>query len=120
MADKTVRDFQFAQDIAPLADAWASANHFGLREVQPDGTRRYQRGNGILTGVMLTSVRQQGKDVHLEAWIHATLVARIGALFLIPADKSIESGGLKGALPRKFAREAVNKLLAQVGQPPIP
>ena len=120
MAEKTIRDFQVAVDVAPLADAWAKDNHFGLREVQPDGTRRYQRGSGILTGIMLTSVRQQGKDVHLEAWIHATLVARISALFLIPANLGIESGGIKGALPRKMARDAVDKLLAQLGQPPIP
>jgi hypothetical protein len=120
MADKTVRDFQVSLDIGPVADAWASGNHFGLREVQPDGTRLYQRGNGILTGSMHTSVRQQGKEVHLEAWIHANLLARACALFLIPTNKSIESGGLVGAIPRNMARDAVNKLLAQVGQPAIP
>jgi hypothetical protein len=32
---------------------------------------------------------------------------------------SIESGGLKGVLPRSMARDSVNKLLAQLGQPPI-
>jgi hypothetical protein len=42
----------------------------------------------------------------------------MGALFLIPADR-IESGGLKVALPRSMARNAVNKLLSELGQPPI-
>ena len=89
------------------------------RGVSPDGTRNYQRGNGFLTGAMPLTVRQAGPAVHLEAWIHATLVARICALFLIPTDMGIESGGVRGILPRNMARDAVNKLLGQLSQPPI-
>jgi hypothetical protein len=119
MADRTTRDFQVGFDVAPYADAWAGATHFSLRSVDPDGTRHYQRGEGILTGSMMTTIRQQGPAVHLETWIHANLLARIGALFLIPANMSVESGGVKGMLPRKMCREAVNKLLAQLGQSQI-
>ncbi len=46
-------------------------------------------------------------------------MGRIGALCLIQADMGIESGGLKVALPRSMARNAVNKLLSELGQPPI-
>jgi hypothetical protein len=119
MAARTVRDFQVGFDVAPLVDAWAQANHYGFRGVLPDGTRSYQRGNGVMTGAMPFTVRQAGTSVHLEACVHSTLLARITALFLIPADMAIESGGMKGMLPRKIARESVNKLLAQLGQPPI-
>ena len=119
MAARTVRDFQVGVDIAPLVDAWAQSHHYGARGVSPDGTRNYQRGNGLLTGAMPLTIRQNGPAVHLEAWIHATLVARICALFLIPTDMSIDSGGLKGVLPRSIARTAVNNLLAQLGQSPI-
>jgi hypothetical protein len=119
MAARTIRDFQVGFDVAPVVDAWAQANHYGFRGVSPDGTRNYQRGNGLLTGAMPLTVRQAGPAVHLEAWIHATLVARIGALFLIPTDMGIESGGVRGILPRNMARDAVNKLLAQLSQPPI-
>jgi hypothetical protein len=119
MADKTVRDFQVGFDIGPLVDAWAAGNHYGFRGISPDGTRNYQRGNGIMTGAMPLTVRQAGPSVHLEAWIHATLVARICAVFLIPANMGIESGGIRGVLPRSMARDSVNKLLAQLGQPPI-
>jgi hypothetical protein len=119
MAARTVRDFQVAFDVAPLADAWAQANHYGFRGVSPDGTRNYQRGNGVLTGSMPLSIRQNGPWVHLEAGVHATLAARICALFLIPSDMGIESGGVRGVLPRSIARNAVNALLAQMGQPPI-
>jgi hypothetical protein len=116
---RTVRDFQVGYDIGPWVDAWAQAHHYGFRGVSADGTRHYQRGNGILTGAMPLTVRQYGPSVHLEAWIHANLLARIGALFLIPTDMGIESGGFKGALPRSMARSAVNTLLGQLGQPPI-
>jgi hypothetical protein len=119
MAGRTIRDFQVGFDVGPLVEAWAGPNHYGFRGASPDGTRNYQRGNGLITGAMPFSVRQTGADVHLEAWIHSTLVARIGALFLIPAEMGIESGGFRGALPRSMARDAVNKLLSRLGQPPI-
>lgn len=119
MAARTVRDFQVGFDISTSVDAWAQANHYGFRGVSPDGSRNYQRGNGLLTGAMPLTVRQNGPAVHLEAWIHATLVARICAFFVIPSDMGIESGGFKGVLPRSMARDSVNKLLAQLGQPPI-
>ncbi len=119
MADRSIRDFQVPFVVAPVADAWAAANHFGLVFVEPDGSRHYQRGEGILTGQMLCVVRQSGPHVRIEAWIHARLVARMCAVFLIPTDMSVESGGMKGVLPRKMCRDAVDKLLAQLGQPPI-
>jgi hypothetical protein len=52
MAARTIRDFQAGFDIAPLVDAWAGANHYGFRGVSPDGTRNYQRGNGLVTGAI--------------------------------------------------------------------
>jgi hypothetical protein len=119
MAARTIRDFQVGFDVTPLVDGWAQANHYGFRGVSPDGTRNYQRGNGLMTGAMPLSVRQNGSAVHLEAWIHSTLMARISALFLIPTDMGIESGGVRGILPRNIARGSVNVLLAQLGQPPI-
>ncbi len=119
MADRSIRDFQTSYAVAPIADAWAGQNGFALTEMEPDGSRHYVRGSGLLTGQMVCVVRQAGPHVRIEAHIHARLAARISALFLIPADKSIEPGGFVGALPRKICRDAVDKLLAQLGQPPI-
>lgn len=119
MATRTIRDFQAGFDIAPFVAAWADANHYGVRETASDGTVKYQRGSGLITGAMPLTVRQTGSAVHIEAWIHATLLARIGALFLMPTDMGIESGGFRGVLPRSMARASVNKLLAELGQPPI-
>ena len=75
MAIRTVRDFQVGFDVAPIVDAWAQSNHYGFRGVGPDGSRAYQRGNGIVTGTMPLTIRQNGPSVHLEAWIHATIAA---------------------------------------------
>ena len=119
MGDRTVRDFQVSFDVSQFADGWAAANHFGLTGVDPDGSRNYQRGSGLLTGVKLCTVRQAGPNVRVEASIHATLWARISALFLIPTDMSVESGGVRGIIPRAECRDSVNKLLTQLGQPPI-
>ncbi len=119
MADRSIRDFQVPYVVAPIADAWASANGFALTMVEPDGSRHYVRGSGLLTGQMMCVVRQFNQHVRIEAFIHARLIARMGALFLIPTDKSIEPGGVVGVLPRKMCRDAVDKLLAQLGQPPI-
>jgi hypothetical protein len=119
MNSRTVRDFQVGADITPVVDAWAQANHFGFRGVAPDGTRKYQRGSALTTGAKPVSILQNGHSVHLEAWIHTTLVGRVLTFFLLPADMSIESGGVRNVVPRSIARGSVNKLLEQLGQPPI-
>jgi hypothetical protein len=39
--------------------------------------------------------------------------------FMLPAEMGIESGGFKGVLPRKIARDGVNALLKLLNQPLI-
>ncbi|HJX67472.1 MAG TPA: hypothetical protein VJ258_01965 [Candidatus Limnocylindrales bacterium] len=119
MESKTVRDFQVNGDVTAIADAWASANNFKLRVVDPDGTRRYQRGQGLMVNAQHASLRQSGSDVHLEAWTHATLLDRIAVLGTMPANMAVDGGGFRGRIPRKRAKESVNKLLAQLGQEPL-
>ncbi len=119
MAERSVRDFQVSFLVAPIADAWAGANGFALSGVEPDGSRHYVRGSGLLTGQMMCVVRQFGPHVRVEAYVHARMVARLSALFLIPENMSVEPGRFVGGLPKKMCRDAVDKLLAQLGQPPI-
>jgi len=69
---------------------------------------------------MKLKVRQENQEINIEAWISANLFVRIMSLFILPAEMGIESGGFRAVLPRSIARTAVNKLLAQLGQPPIP
>jgi hypothetical protein len=81
VAQRSIRDFQVAFEVASAADAWAGASGFALREVEPDGSRHYVQGSGLLTGQMMCVVRQFGPHVRVEAYIHARLAARISALF---------------------------------------
>jgi hypothetical protein len=55
----------------------------------------------------------------VEAYVAANLLARAGALFLIPSEITVEPGGMKGALPRKMGRAEVNALLKELNQAPI-
>jgi hypothetical protein len=119
MDSKTVRDFNVNGDVTAIADSWASSSNFKLMVVDPDGTRRYQRGHGLMVNAQHANVRQAGPQVHLEVWTHATLLDRISSFGMLPANMAVESGGLRGMIPRKKARESVNQLLAQLGQPPI-
>ena len=118
MNARTIRDFSISSDIWPSVDKWAAEASFRLKESTPT-SRLYQRGYGLLTAPMMVGLTQQGGKVRLEAWIAANFLARLGALFLIPAEMGIESGGFKAVVPRNIARGAVNKLLERLGQSPI-
>ena len=94
IATRTVRDFQAGSEIAPIVDAWAQANHFDFQGPSPGGIRNYQRRQGLgIAGTWPLMIRQSGSAVHLEAWVHSTLVHRVYQLFLTPADIGIDSAG---------------------------
>jgi hypothetical protein len=114
---RTIRDFQLPFLVAPVADAWASANGFQLVFVEQDGSRRY-RCQRAMGGAWFCVVRQLGPNARVEAWMYTAWFNRIP--FLIPGELSVESGHFVGALPRSKCRNAVNQLLAQLGQPLIP
>ncbi len=118
MTKRTPISFQSGQSIWPTVEKWAAEN--GYKLVSQDGSgRTFQKGVGFLVAPMMLSLAQSGDTVAGEAWIRAGLFVRIMALFLLPAEMGIESGGFKGVLPRKIARTAVNKLLTALGQQPI-
>ena len=119
MDRRTIIEFAAALDIWPVVDGWAAANGFRLK--QSGGAERlYQKGYGFWVAPMMLKIGTQGALIHLEAWVRANLFARMLALFILPSEMAIGSGGFRGVLPRTIAREAVNRLLVQLGQPPIP
>jgi hypothetical protein len=119
MGSRTVRDYTLNFDPWPHIDAWASANGFRVKGADAGG-RLYQKGHGILVAPMMFEIRQSGPNFHFEAWIRVSTFVRIFALFLIPSEMGIESGGFKLVVPRKIAREAINKLMAHLQLPLIP
>jgi hypothetical protein len=118
MTKRTVLGFSYSGDLWATVEPWAREN--GYRQQQGDASRRlYQKGVGFLVAPMMLEVRQDGSQVHLEAWVRCNLFVRLMSLFMLPAEMGIESGGFWAVLPRNIARSAVNKLLPQLGQPVI-
>jgi hypothetical protein len=117
---RTVVTFQTSGDPWPVIAAWAKKHKFNPREPQTGNTKLFQKGSGFWTAAMRAQFTQQGQQVELQAWLPISIIARIAALFLLPAEMHIRSGGFKAVLPRKIAREAINDLLQQVGAAPIP
>lgn len=104
----------------PVIAAWAQKHKFLPREPQTGNVKLFQRGSGFWTAAMRAQFTQRGDQVEMQAWLPISLFARIAALFMLPAEMHIRSGGFRAVLPRKIAREAVNELLQQVGAQPIP
>jgi hypothetical protein len=117
---RSVATFQVAGDPWPTIATWAQKHRFMPREPQTGSVKLFQKGSGFWTAAMRAQFTQRGDQIELQAWLPISLFARIAALFMLPAEMHIRSGGFKAVLPRKIAREAVNDLLRQVGAQPIP
>jgi hypothetical protein len=118
VAKRAVRDFEVSQDPLPVADRWAAEQGYKVLE-QTASHRRYRKGAGIMAGSRLVTLDVDHGRGHLEGWVGSNMAARLLSLFILPANITLESGGFKGALPRKLGRDEVNPLLATLGQAPL-
>lgn len=119
MNSRTSIEFRHHGDIWSVISPWAVQNGFRPRK-SPDDDRLFQKGIGFLVAPMMFRVIQNGDLFTLESWVRVNPFARACTLFILPAELSIESGGLQAMAPRKIARTAVNKLLTQLQLPLIP
>jgi hypothetical protein len=117
---RSVVVFPVSGDPWPVIATWAKKHKFMPREPQTGNVKLFQKGSGFWTAAMRAQFTQRGDQMQLEAWLPISLFARIAALFMLPAEMHIRSGGFRAVLPRKLARDAVNDLLVQVGAQPIP
>ena len=118
MADKrAVREFSSVGDPWPAVDEWAQNQGYSVDE-QSAERREFHKG-GFWTARRKVGITKSGDKLRLEAWIAASLPARVMALFIVPAEITVESGGVVAALPRKMGRGEANALLEKLGQPPI-
>ena len=104
----------------PTIAAWAQSKGFHPREPQTGNIKLFQKGSGFLTAAMRAQFTLDGTQMEMQAWLPISIWARIFALFLLPPEMHIRSGGFKAVLPRKIARNAINELLGQVGAQQIP
>jgi len=119
MNTRTRVRFHSAGDIWPVVNKWAVEHGYKLKE-SAGKECVFQKGTGFLVAPMMLKVKQENQETIIEAWIRANLFVRISSFFILPAEMGIESGGFKAVIPRNMARKAVNTLLAQLNQPPIP
>lgn len=117
MAKRTIVRFETEANIWPVVESWAKERDFREKK-RENNYRLYQQGYGMLVAAKLVQVRQDGKQVELQGWIHANMLARIGSLFILPSELDL-APGFRGGLPRSTARRDVNILLQRLGQPPI-
>lgn len=118
MKSRTTLQFEQTADPWPVIEQWADAN--GYKPKPPEGdVRVWQKGLGFLVAPMMLKARFDSGTLYLEAWIKMNLFVRLMSLFILPAEMGIESGGIRAMAPRSIARKAVNKLLTELGQPPI-
>jgi len=119
LAKRTVVTFTMKGDPWPTIAAWAKQHRYYPREPQTGSVKLFQKGTGLFTAPMRAQFTQRGKDIELQAWVHMPLITRIMALFLLPAEMNLSSGGFRAFVPRSIARKAVNELLVDVGAEPI-
>ena len=112
---RTVVEFKYNENTEDVVTKWADSESFTL-ESKSDDIYRFRKGAGFWVAPTMLEIRQAGSDVHLEAWIAMSIFARLAALFLVPSEMGIESGGFRAVIPRTTARTAVNRLLEGLGQ----
>lgn len=119
MADKrAVRTFPIAADPWPSVDKWAGSQGYKVAE-QGERHRVYKKGTGIMVAARKVEITSADSELRVEAYVAANVVARAMALFMIPAEITVEPGGVKAVIPRNMGRSEVNALLQELGQAPI-
>lgn len=121
MEDRTIRDFEVASadDTWEIIGQWLKESKYFVKEAFGANRKLFQKGVGFLVAPMMLDVSIEENKVHMEAYVRTNFFIRLFALFLIPEEMGVESGGIKLMAPRKIARKAVNKLLERLGQPEI-
>jgi hypothetical protein len=115
MKGRTVREFIYKAELWPLVDAWAAETGFSL--LQGEATRRlYRKGRWPLMAPAFLEIRYEKGGVTLETWVKADFFLVLSLLTGKASETGVESGGLTASVPRKRAREAVNRLLAKLNQ----
>lgn len=117
---RSVVTYSVTGDPWPTIATWAKEHGFHPREPQAGSTKMFQKGIGLFTAPMRAQFTHTGNSVEVQAFLHIPLFTRIMALFLLPSEMHVRSGGFRAVLPRSMARKAVNALLAQVGGEQIP
>ena len=115
MKGRTVIEFPCPRDLWTQVEDWAAESGFSLHR-REENSRLYRRGHALLMAPAWVELRREGGQVLLQAWVMADSYLLLSLLAGRKPEMAIESGGLVAAVPRRRAREAVNRLLTRFGQ----
>ena len=115
MTARTKLSFPCGNDIWPVVEQWSKKENAELKSA--DGSERLYQKGGMMTAPMMYKFRQAEGKIAVEAWIPSTTFQRACSFFLLPPEMGIESGGVRAAIIRKIARQALNQLLLDLGAP---
>lgn len=119
MEGRTAREFVAGPELWGIVDAWAERSGYRLVGQDQD-SRLYQRGRGHMVLPQMLRVACLGDRYRLEAWVMIPSASRRLTLVKLPGELPLESSVSMAKIPRRKAREQVNQLLRELGQPPIP
>jgi hypothetical protein len=117
-SSRTILDFSFNGELTPILEKWAAENSFVTRN-GPEGAIECQRGGGVVMCPVLLQIKQNGNSVHLETWLQVDILTEFTTLFNAPAQSAIDSSANLLWREREIARLYINRLLKELGQPPI-
>jgi hypothetical protein len=116
---RTILDVDVSSiNVWPIVEAWADPAGYHIVE-RSDAHRLYQKGTGMLVAPMMLDLELKDGKLTLQAWVRVSFFVRLMALFLVPAEMNIGSGGFRLVLPRRMARGKVNELLEKLNASPI-
>ena len=118
MNARTIRSFNVPVDIWKIVENWAKTENFTSDESKQD-RRKWHKSGGVLNSKINVEVLKDGDAYRLEAWLEPSLLTRIITIFAASREMALESGGYVLVLQRTEARDAVNRLLIDLGQPLI-
>lgn len=114
----TILDFKYKEDIKPVLEKWAVDNNFHTHN-GGEGMTEYQHGGGVMMCPIIVQIKQSGDNIHLETWLEVDLLTQFSSLFMAPTQSAIDSNGTRLWREREIARLHVNRLLKELGQPPV-
>jgi hypothetical protein len=117
-SSRTRIDFSYREDIFLILERWASENSFSIRK-GVNGVIKCRRGGGVMMPPVMVQIKQTGNTIHLETWLQVDILTEFTTLFNAPAQSAIDSSAKGLWREREIARLYINKLLKELGQPPI-
>ena len=117
---RTTLDVPLPPNWSAISAQWAIQHGFHLAREHTETSLLYMRQTGWLAPAVCVSLRENGLDLHVEAWLELDALTQVFTLFATPQQSGLESSQHGADVERANARLAVNRLLDLMGKQAIP